>query len=312
MAIAESKLGAPYVWATAGPDTFDCSGFTWYVASQVLGPLDHELRSSHHQFNVWGDPVADPWPGAVARGDLVFFDTMGVVVMGNRASHVGFALGDGRFIHAANESLGVRIDALASDWYRPKFIGARRIFSSERPDANGSPGTGLRVPAGPIQTPAPWPGGNGQPIGADWSLIGRWAETIEEAARQSRVDPRELAAIMAIETQGVHERDGRVIEVWDHYPQDGPSVGVMQVKPRVWQWLAPQWDAYDAEGNIRLGAAVLRVLIDRHGSFEAVIARGYHPGVSPNGTTPTTYVMAALSLLRELDEASSRPAEASR
>ena len=52
-----SKLGAPYVWATAGPDTFDCSGFTWWIACQVLGPQDYELRSSHHQFNVWGDAV---------------------------------------------------------------------------------------------------------------------------------------------------------------------------------------------------------------------------------------------------------------
>jgi hypothetical protein len=43
------------VWATAGPETFDCSGFTWWIASQVLGPQDYELRSSHHQFNVWGD-----------------------------------------------------------------------------------------------------------------------------------------------------------------------------------------------------------------------------------------------------------------
>jgi cell wall-associated NlpC family hydrolase len=55
IAAAMSKLGAPYVWATAGPETFDCSGFTWWIASQVLGPQDYELRSSHHQFNVWGD-----------------------------------------------------------------------------------------------------------------------------------------------------------------------------------------------------------------------------------------------------------------
>src|SRR4051794_27645104 len=50
IAIAQTKLGCPYVWATAGPDTFDCSGFTWWIACQVLGPQDYELRSSHHQF----------------------------------------------------------------------------------------------------------------------------------------------------------------------------------------------------------------------------------------------------------------------
>ena len=46
--VAMTKLGAPYVWATAGPDTFDCSGLTWWIACQVLGPQDYELRSSHH------------------------------------------------------------------------------------------------------------------------------------------------------------------------------------------------------------------------------------------------------------------------
>jgi cell wall-associated NlpC family hydrolase len=121
---AMSKLGAPYVWATAGPGTFDCSGFTWWVASQVLGELDYELRLSHHQFNVWGVPVTGP----PRRGDLVFFDTMSVVIMGNRASHVGLALGDGGFIHAANEQLGVRLDRLDAAWYAPRFLGTRRIF----------------------------------------------------------------------------------------------------------------------------------------------------------------------------------------
>ena len=129
IALAEGKLGARYVWATAGPETFDCSGFTHWVASRVLGPQEYELRSSHHQFNVWGEAVDAPW-----RGDLVFFDTMDVVVMGNRASHVGFALGDGRFIHATTEELGLRIDGLGSEWYRTKYIGARRIFVAEEGD----------------------------------------------------------------------------------------------------------------------------------------------------------------------------------
>jgi cell wall-associated NlpC family hydrolase len=152
---AMTRLGAPYVWATAGPDTFDCSGFTWWIACQVLGAQDYELRSSHHQFNVWGDEghgvigrfahgdraigrtrESSPSPydtitpsPSPRRGDLVFFDTMGVVVMGNRASHVGMMIDDDRFIHAANEELGVRIDNLHGGWYDGKLIGSGRIFS---------------------------------------------------------------------------------------------------------------------------------------------------------------------------------------
>jgi len=296
--IAESKLGAPYVWATAGPDTFDCSGFTWWVACQVFGPQDYELRSSHHQFNVWGDPRA----GRPRRGDVVFFNTTGAVVFGNLASHVGLMIAEDQFIHAANEQLGVRIDQLRGGWYDGKLIGSGRIFAGD-PYPTTRPvfqeGT-LRFPAGPIGTAAPW---NGRPIGADWSLIARWGPTITRVGQDLGLDPRLIAVVMAVETQGVHERDGRVLEVWDHAPQDGPSVGLMQVKPHVWQGLEPGANAYEPTGNIRLGAAVLSHFIEKYGSFEAAIAEGYHPGVSPNGTTPTRYVEAARGLLRELDDA---------
>ena len=299
-----TKLGAPYVWATAGPETFDCSGFTWWVACQVLGPQDYELRSSHHQLNVWGDEghrvMASP-----LRGDLVFFDTMGVVVMGNRASHVGMMIDEERFIHAANEELGVRIDALRGGWYEGKLIGSGRIFGevgksvSRQVGKDTIPTSRLTdlLPAGPIRTEMPW---SGRPPGAEWSNIGRWAGELEDAAGKHHVDPRLPAAVMALETQGIHARDGEVIEVWDGHPADGPSVGLMQVKPWIWQYLVPAADAYEPAGNIGLGVAVLAHLIERYGSWQRAIAEGYHPGVSPNGTTPARYVEAMRGLLGEL------------
>jgi hypothetical protein len=306
IALAMSKLGAPYVWATAGPDTFDCSGFTWWVAGQVLGPQDFELRSSHHQFNVWGERVR----GEPVAGDLVFFNVGQGTIMGNLAGHVGLMIDVERFIHAANEDLGVRTDRLDAAWYAPKFIGARRIFaqvSTPRDDEPASDGTGSRgmpmvhlhdwLPDGPIRTPMPW---SGRPPGARWSTIGRWARELENAAQERHLDVRMPAAVIVLETQGLHTRDGAVIEVWDSHPADGPSVGLMQVKPWVWQYLLPAADAYDPAGNIRLGVAVLAHLIERHGGWESAIAEGYHPGVSPNGTTPARYVEAMRGLLGEL------------
>jgi hypothetical protein len=143
----------------------------------------------------------------------------------------------------------------------------------------------------------PW---SGRPSGAEWSNIGRWAHELEDAARKHHLDPRLPAAVMALETQGIHARDGAVIEVWDGHPADGPSVGLMQVKPWVWQYLVPAADAYEPAGNMRLGVAVLAQLIERYGSWKRAIAEGYHPGVSPNGTTPTRYVEAMRGLLGEL------------
>lgn len=332
IAVAMTKLGAPYVWATAGPETFDCSGFTWWVACQVLGPQDYELRSSHHQLNVWGDEGRDGktaarrrHDGEMGRGDLVFFDTMGVVVMGNRASHVGMMIDEERFIHAANEELGVRIDALRGGWYEGKRIGSGRIFVEGdgviTRSARGDRVTGgnehdppispcalprgplpnhpttLVVPAGPIRTEMPW---SGLPPGAEWSNIGRWAGELEDAAGKHHLNPRLPAAVMALETQGIHARDGAVIEVWDGHTADGPSVGLMQVKPWVWQYLVPAADAYEPAGNIGFGVAVLAHLIERYGSWQRAIAEGYHPGVSPNGTTPARYIEAMRGLLGEL------------
>ena len=127
LARARTKLGAPYVLATAGPETFDCSGFTWWVAEPIIGPLDFELRSSHHQFNVWGEPV----PGEALRpGDLLFFDSMGVTVFGNRASHVGLYLGEGRFVHASGRHHGVVVSDLAEPYYQSHWAGARRLVGA--------------------------------------------------------------------------------------------------------------------------------------------------------------------------------------
>lgn len=295
------------MWATAGPRTFDCSGFTWWVGSQVLGPLDSELRSSHHQFNVWGEPIfrrEEHRPG-----DLVFFDTTGVEVFGNRASHVGMMIDGERFIHAANADLGVRIDALDAAWYAPKFIGVRRIFDLGDPSLietlppapHKAPRRRVTLPRTAIDrkvlTRNPWNGGE---FGASWDDVYQWHRELEAAAREFAVDARYLAVLMMIESQGIHERDGAVLEVWDDYPQDGPSVGIMQVKPWLWQELVPGADPWVAADNIRLGAAVLADLIGTHGDFFAAIANGYHPAAAPHGTTPNSYVESAMGLLKEL------------
>jgi hypothetical protein len=314
VAAAMSKLGAPYVWATAGPDTFDCSGFTWWVACQVLGPQDYELRSSHHQFNIWGDAVRGGGAqGAIRAGDLVFFDVGQGTIMGNRAGHVGLMFDDEQMIHAANEQLGVRIDELDAPWYAPKFIGARRIFAPEHDPIEMSNGQVFHDPEpqgdrttlpdifGNVSTPNPW---NGAGFGVEWKSVTRWGRDLSAAAAQHSIDVRLPAAVMMLETQGIHARNGEVIEVWDGHPADGPSVGLMQVKPWVWQYLVPAADAYDPRGNIRLGTAVLAHLIERFGSWARAIGEGYHPGVSPNGTTPARYVEAMRGLLGELGYAS--------
>lgn len=92
VAIAQSKIGSPYAYGAAGPDAFDCSGFTSWVYQQVGKTIP---RTSEAQASS-GQPVAydDLQPG-----DIVAFYS--------GASHVGIYAGNGQIIDALNEGTPV-------------------------------------------------------------------------------------------------------------------------------------------------------------------------------------------------------------
>jgi len=110
-------LGYPYVWATHGPSSFDCSGFTYWVTLNVLG---RDIGGG-----LWTQVSAG---SAVSRnslqpGDLVFFQNTYTAGL----SHVGIYIGNDQFIHAENESTGVRISDLNSSYYSSRWYGAVRL-----------------------------------------------------------------------------------------------------------------------------------------------------------------------------------------
>jgi cell wall-associated NlpC family hydrolase len=110
-------LGYPYVWATHGPSSFDCSGFTYWVVLNVLG---RDIGAG-----TWTQVSAG---ASVSRsnlqpGDLVFFQNTYTAGL----SHVGIYIGNNQFIHAENESTGVRISDLNSSYYSSRWYGAVRL-----------------------------------------------------------------------------------------------------------------------------------------------------------------------------------------
>ena len=120
---AQRYVGRPYVFATHGPDTFDCSGLVHWVVLQAAGrPISPD---SHAQFNM-GAPV--DWD-RLQPGDIVFYDTMdGMEVReGNAASHVGIFVRDGEMVNALNEDRGVIASDPFSDYFKPRYLGARRL-----------------------------------------------------------------------------------------------------------------------------------------------------------------------------------------
>lgn len=121
---ARGKIGSRYVFATHGPDTFDCSGLVHWAVLEATGT--NISPDSHAQFNT-GATVTN-WD-ELQIGDVLFYDTMDPdeVREGNNASHVGIYIGSNRMVNALNEQTGVREDDAFSDYFRPKYLGARRM-----------------------------------------------------------------------------------------------------------------------------------------------------------------------------------------
>jgi cell wall-associated NlpC family hydrolase len=105
--IAKKYLGAPYRWGAAGPNSFDCSGFTMFVYRQVGVSLPHSSRA---QINC-GQRVSR---ADIKPGDLVFF--------GSPIHHVGLYVGGGQMIHAPHSGSTVRY----APAFRGDFVGACR------------------------------------------------------------------------------------------------------------------------------------------------------------------------------------------
>lgn len=116
-ASAHNYIGYRYVYGTAGPGTFDCSGFTSYLYKQHGYYLP---RSSYDQGS-YGTYVNKT---DLVAGDLVFFSNRS----DRRINHVGLYVGEGNFIHASTSGRGVVMDNLNENYYVNHYVTARRVL----------------------------------------------------------------------------------------------------------------------------------------------------------------------------------------
>ncbi len=111
--IAKSKIGSKYRYAAAGENSFDCSGFVYWVYSKKLGIKIP--RTSIDQSKI-GKRLSKK---ALKKGDLVFFDTSGK----GHVNHSGIYIGGGRFIHASSgKAHSVTISDINKGFYKDKFL----------------------------------------------------------------------------------------------------------------------------------------------------------------------------------------------
>ncbi|MCW2922529.1 MAG: Cell wall-associated hydrolase, invasion-associated protein [Thermoleophilia bacterium] len=96
--IAMGKIGSPYVWGAAGPDTFDCSGLVvWAFAQAGRSGLPH---STYSLINMGVEVPLDQ----LQVGDLLFSSSLG---------HMAIYVGNNSFVHAPHSGDVVKVTSMS-------------------------------------------------------------------------------------------------------------------------------------------------------------------------------------------------------
>lgn len=120
ISLAKSLLGKPYVWAAEGPNSFDCSGYTYYVFKKAANTVIPRTSAAQSKYGTYVSK------SNIKIGDLIFFDTSGV--NDGNVSHVGIYIGNNEFIHCSSSKGKVVISQLNSSYYSKAYVNARRVL----------------------------------------------------------------------------------------------------------------------------------------------------------------------------------------
>ncbi|RFU66759.1 NlpC/P60 family protein [Peribacillus glennii] len=115
ISVAKSNLGVKYRWGGISPSGFDCSGLIKYSFSKAGKTLPRTAA----QMQQTGKRVSS---SSLRAGDLLFYAPN----RASRATHVAMYVGSGKVINSSS-SKGVSYFYTNNSYWKPKFIGAKRI-----------------------------------------------------------------------------------------------------------------------------------------------------------------------------------------
>jgi peptidoglycan DL-endopeptidase CwlO len=103
-----AQVGKPYVWAAAGPSSFDCSGLMLFAWRAAGVSLPHSSRAQYAATTRVSVEQIQP-------GDLVFY--------GSPIHHVGMYVGGGNMVEASRSGYPVRVKSI----HRRDLVGVGRV-----------------------------------------------------------------------------------------------------------------------------------------------------------------------------------------
>jgi cell wall-associated NlpC family hydrolase len=114
---ARKHLGKKYVFGAEGPNTFDCSGYIYYVMNHS-GVKEMSRVTAQDIY----DSCIKISKGKAKRGDLIFFKN--TYKTDRLVTHLGIYLGDGRMIHAGSP---VQVSKVDTKYFKAHFYAYGRM-----------------------------------------------------------------------------------------------------------------------------------------------------------------------------------------
>lgn len=114
-----AKLGIPYLYGSAGPNRYDCSGFVWAVFKDA--GIDFERSSAR---TLWQMSIPVEGDERFKFGTLVFFNNLG---------HIGI-VADKEGFYQASSSKGITYSKFEGYWQN-RIVGFRRLPAMSSADA---------------------------------------------------------------------------------------------------------------------------------------------------------------------------------
>jgi peptidoglycan hydrolase-like protein with peptidoglycan-binding domain len=120
LSLAYSLLGKDYIYGACGPNSFDCSGFIYYILKNSGLAINPMSPSAFSSISAW-ETIPDI--ENLQIGDLVFFNSE----TGSYINHIGIYVGGGSFIHASQSNGSVVRSSMTNGYYNENFAFAKRI-----------------------------------------------------------------------------------------------------------------------------------------------------------------------------------------